>query len=177
MENPALVLHLDPQRLADHAKALVERTRDSAQALAALTTLQVFLDSFADGDSKAGAAYRQAIDSLTEHCEAARARVMADNLRILSDALRNRDGCAIEQAHRALSRNGFHQTALQAIAALSVLERAAAAEWVVAWLADAKARAEAASGYPDAFDFKKTGIAVESYTAMNELKMYLLNAG
>jgi hypothetical protein len=40
---------------------------------------------------------------------------------------------------------------------------------------DAKARALAASGYPDALDFHKAGVSPLQYAAMSELRNYLMD--
>lgn len=173
MAAAAFSLRLDAAGIEQYCRQLLSQTRQSAQALAALTALQTFLDAHADGDAKAGAAFRDIKAILERHAVTARNQVMKENLDILLMALGTQDLCGVQQVHGALSRNGFHQTALAALNLLTHQELATAAAWALAWRNDAKARAEAASGFPDALDLKGAGIAPERYAALNELNMYL----
>ncbi|MBS4097066.1 MAG: hypothetical protein KGZ83_09575 [Sulfuricella sp.] len=176
MQPAPLSLRLDAAGIDQYCRQLLGQTRQSAQALAALTALQTFIEASADGDAKAGAAFGEIKAILERHGSAARHRVMTENLDALLGALHNQDLCGVQQVHSALSRNGFHQTALAAINLLPRETLLAAAAWTSTWRNDAKARAEAASGYPDALDLKGAGIAPERYTAMNELNLYLQEA-
>lgn len=169
-------LRVDAAGIEQHCRQLLHTTRQSAQALAALTALQTFVDAHADGDTKASAEYRDIKTILENHAVAARSKVMKDNLDVLLVALRSEDLCGVQQVHGALSRNGFHQATLAAINLLNRQELVAAAQWARDWRDAAKARAEAASGFPDALDFKGAGIAPGRYAAMNELAMYLQEA-
>ncbi len=45
--------------------------------------------------------------------------------------------------------------------------------WASGWLIQAKQRAQQASPYPDAIDFKAAGIDVSEYAAMTDLARYL----
>jgi len=101
---------------------------------------------------------------------------MDENLAILAPALAEQSLCDIQRVHNALSRNGFHQIVLSAIHHLSDTALYAAAAWAREWCRDAKARAEAASGFPDALDLRGAGITAGLYAAMTELNIYLQEA-
>jgi hypothetical protein len=51
-----------------------------------------------------------------------------------------------------------------------------AKDWALAWYSDAKSRALAASGYPDALNFHQAGISPQEYAAMDDVSNYLMNA-
>lgn len=173
MKSSAIALYLDAGRVEEYCRKTLDTTRQSAQALAALTALQAFFEGFADGDVRADESYREIKAIVERHVAAARSKVMADNLQVLLAALRSEDLCGVQQVHEALSRNGFHQVALAAIHLLDRQALEAASAWAGGWRNDAKARAEAASGFPDALDFNRAGITPGRYAAMNELTMYL----
>lgn len=172
----ALKLFLSAPQAAAYCQAVLERTRQPGQALAALTSIQAFIAETADPGEQARAVYRDIKQVLDEHVAAARAKVMEENLALLLPALAERNLCDIQRAHAALSRNGFHQTVLAAIERLPDAALLAASEWIAEWRRDAKARAEAASGYPDALDLRGAGIPLGLYAAMSELEMYLQDA-
>lgn len=83
--------------------------------------------------------------------------------------MRAQDCAAVTQIHEDLSRNGFWQVAQIAAAKLDAAERTRANAWAHAWCADAKTRALAASGYPDALNFQKAGISATEYAAMTDI--------
>ncbi len=176
MKSSAIALHLDAGGVETYCRKSLDTTRQSAQALAALTALQTVIEGFADGDVRAGESYREIKAIVERYVAAARSKVMADNLQVLLAALHSKDLCGVQQVHDALSRNGFHQAALAAIHLLDRQALEAVSVWASDWRNEAKVRAEATSGFPDALDFKGAGIAVGRYAAMNELTMYLQEA-
>ncbi len=171
-----LVLRLSAPQTEAYCQAVLERTRQPGQALAALTAVQAFIAETADPGEQSRAVYRDLKSILDNHVAAARARVMEENLALLLPALAERDLCGILRVHAALSRNGFHQTVLASLQRLSETALQDTAGWVTEWRRDAKARAEAASGYPDALDLRGAGIAPGLYTAMSEMDAYLQDA-
>lgn len=171
-----LSLHLSPEQVDTQCKILLSQTRLSGQALAALTALQSFISTTADPGEKIGSAYLRIKDLLDQHIAAAREQVMEDNLRRLLLALDEHNLSEIQGVHAALSRNGFHQTVLSAIQRMPESQLRQAADWVAAWHRDAKARAEAASPYPDALDLRGAGISPARFSALSELNTYLQEA-
>lgn len=171
-----LALLLTPSKTDAYCQALLDRTRQPGQALAALSAVQAFIAAAADPGQQAGAVYLDLKRILDGHVAAARARVMEENLALLLPALAERNLCDIQRVHAALSRNGFHQTVLAALQRLSDAALPTAAVWVAEWRRDAQARAEAASGYPDALDLRGAGIPPGLYAAMAELDSYLQDA-
>lgn len=171
-----LTLQLSDEQADAHCLALLDRTRQAGQALAALVALQAFIAATAPQDEQAGAVYPAIKAILDRHVATARSRVMDENLALLVPALAEQNLCDIQRVHAALSRNGFHQTVLAAIQRLSDAALLAAAGWTAEWCRDATARAEAASGFPAALDLRGAGISPGMYTAMAELNTYLQEA-
>ncbi len=169
-----LTLKFSLEQADDYCRMVRESTRLPAQALAALSSVQSFVAATADPGQQATPAYQELRRKLDEHLAMARTRVMEDNLALLVPAITEHKLCDILRVHAALSRNGFHQTVLAAIQRLSDMALLDAANRVAAWVRDA--RAEAASGFPDALDLHGAGIAPELWAAMTELDLYLQEA-
>lgn len=171
-----LTLLLSPDQADAHFRTLAVQIRHSGQALAALTALQSFIAATASMDEQSHSAYRDIKGILEQHIAIARKRVMEDNLASLLGALGEQNLDGIQNVHASLSRNGFHQTVLAAIRHLPDTALLAAAAWAADWCRDARARAEAASGYPDALDLRGAGISPARFAAMSELNTYLQEA-
>lgn len=171
-----LTLLLSAEQADARCRALLEQTRQASQALAALTALEVFITATAHPDEKFAPLFHEVKAVIERHIATARTRVMDENLAILVPALAEQNLCDIQRVHAALSRNGFHQSVLSAIHRLSDTALFAAAAWAREWCGDAKTRAEAASGFPDALDLRGAGIPPGLYAAMAELDVYLQEA-
>ena len=171
-----LTLLLSPEQAEAHCRALATQTRHAGQALAALVALQSFIAATVQPNQHTDSIYQDIKLILEQHIATARNRVMADNLAHLLSALGEQNVCDIQSVHAALSRNGFHQTALAAIPQMSDTTLLAAAAWAADWQRDARTRAEAASPYPDALDLRGAGISPAQFAAMSELNIYLQEA-
>lgn len=171
-----LSLLLSPEQADDYFRTLATQIRHSGQALAAITALQAFISATASNDEQSRDAYRAIKNMIDQHVASARTRVMQDNLASLLEALGEQSLEGVQNVHAALSRNGFHQTVLAAIRQLSDEALLAAANWAADWHRDARASAEAASGFPDALDLRGTGIPPARFAAMSELNIYLQEA-
>lgn len=171
-----LKLLLSPEQAETHCQVLVTQTRHSGQTLAALTALHAFINATARPDEQTCGVHNDIKRIFEQHIAAARNSVMEDNLVRLLDALGEQNLGDIQSVHAALSRNGFHQTVLSAIRQLPEAKLRAAADWVADWQQHARARAAAASPYPDALDLRGAGISAASFAAMSELNMYFQEA-
>ena len=158
-----------------HAQCLfaIKQARNSSHALATLIALQTFVASTvqpADRETPALRAIRNIIES---HATSLRDQLLTEKTLALTLALRAQDCAAITGIHDDLSRNGFWQAAQVAIGELDGEAKAGAKIWTQAWCADAKTRALAASGYPDALNFNKAGVSPKEYAAMTDINNYL----
>lgn len=160
-------LELSPARLDDFCRQLRQRTPDPALALQLLTTLQAFIGVCAVDPSAPG--YQRARGELDKHLEELRAALLDHHAARIGMALRLCDTDALARSFTALSRSGFADAATRAGAVLADADRTAVLHWLSGWLEDARRRADAASRYPDAPDFRAAGVALETYLALKEL--------
>ena len=170
-----ILLQLSPEII--HAQCLfaIKQARNSSHALATLIALQTFVASTAKPSDRDTPAHKRIKDIITGHAAKLREQLLAEKIHVLTTAMREQDCAALTGTHDDLSRNGFWQAAQVAIAELDAAECAGAKTWTQAWCADAKSRALAASGYPDALNFQKAGISIKEYTAMTDLNICLQN--
>jgi len=176
MDAPKLVLSLTAEGLDAYCRELIRLAPNGGHALAGLVALQSFVTEMAEPGSCINPAYKAAQSVIETHVATTRQRLLNESADGLARAMREADLQAVANIHASLSRNGFWQAAQQAIQKLDENELAAAVAWAKSWCREAKQRAEAASGYPDALDFKKAGIVPEEYTALVELARYLESA-
>lgn len=169
MEAPdSFSLSLTPAEMEAQCAALTQQFRSPAQVLSALVALQSLFASAPPGQRE-NAPYREIQAVISRHAEIVRAQLLAECRARLLAALQRRDTLEVTRVHGALSRNGFWQAGAEAASARGNTDLQGDLAWLKEWCASARARAEAASPYPDALDFRAAGIAVEEYTAMDEL--------
>ena len=151
----------------------IKQARNSSHALATLIALQSFVASTAQTSDLYTPAY-EAIKSIIErHTAELRTLTLLEQADSLGASLQRQDSASIARVHEDISRNGFCRAAQQAIGKLDSATLSAAKKWANHWCIDAKSRALAASGYPDALDFHKANISPQEYAAMTEISNYL----
>jgi hypothetical protein len=171
-EKNEISLLLTPVTAETQCLETIKQARNASHALAALIALQSFILATAHPSDRFTPAY-DAIKAVVEkHAAGIRIQILAEHSEALAEAIRQRSPQEVARIHAALSRNGFWQAAQQAMQQLGADELAAAAAWASDWCLTAKNSAEAASGYPDALDFSKAGIAATEYAAMTEINLY-----
>jgi len=99
--------------------------------------------------------------------------LLSEKAELLVTALRGLNIDAITAIHLPLSRNGFYEILKAVVDRFSSLELGILTEWSQQWLSYSKQRAEQASDYPDAVDFKKAGINIQQYQAMSDVERLL----
>lgn len=167
-----ITLLLDQDSIEAQCLEIIKQARNAGHALAALIALQSFITATIHPIHRFTPAY-EAIKAVVEkHAAEIRMRVVADNAKALAEAVRQGNRQEIAQIHAALSRNGFWQAAQQAVSLLNADDFNRAATWARDWCQEAKELAQAASGFPDALDFRKAGIAPTEYAAMSEISNY-----
>lgn len=164
----ALHLVLTPAGVETQCAAFWHQFRSPGQVLSALVALQS-LFTLAPPGERIAPPYREIQDIVTRHAEIARARLLLESETRLLHALESRDVAEVTRIHGALSRNGFWQAAASAVNRQSPVDARAANAWMTDWCDSARARAESASGYPDALDLRAAGVSAEEYAAMREL--------
>lgn len=168
-----ILVRLTPEKIEAHCRALETQSPTAGHALAALTGLQTCLVSMVPSGDHALPAYRGMMALIEQFAAAARARLLEESAVALAEALRNRSRQEITHIHAALSRNGFMLAAQQAIQKMLPEELVEVTSWAKIWCQDATAKAQAASGYPDALNFQAAGIQPKEYAAMQEIYAYL----
>lgn len=171
-EHHEISLLLTPDVAETQCVETIKQARNASHALAALIALQAFVSATARPTDRHTPAYEAVKAVIEKHAIATRAKILAENAADLAKAIRQRNRPEIAHIHSALSRNGFWQAAQQAIGQLGPDDLASAAAWAKDWCSEAKKQAQAASGYPDALDFGKAGIAATEYAAMTEINLY-----
>jgi len=171
-EHNEIALLLTPDAAETQCLEAIKQARNTSHALAALIALQAFISATARPTDRHTPAYEAVKAVIEKHAIAARAKILAENAGDLAKAIRQRNRSEIARIHSALSRNGFWQAAQQAIGQFRPDDLATAATWAKDWCSEAKKQAQAASGYPDALDFSKAGIAATEYAAMTEINLY-----
>ncbi|MBU1690742.1 MAG: hypothetical protein KJ958_04915 [Gammaproteobacteria bacterium] len=172
-EHNEISLLLAPDTAEIRCLETVKQSRNSSHALAALIALQSFISATVRPADRYTPAYEAVKGVIEKHAIATRAKILAENADNLAKAIRQRNRPEIADIHTALSRNGFWQAAQQAISQFAPDDLATSEKWTKDWCSEARTQAQAASGYPDALDFSKAGIAASEYAAMTELSHYL----
>lgn len=172
MTETRLHLDIEVQQLKTFCNQLLTRSRDVVKTHEALITLETFIKVFGAGQQ--GSDGYIAIETLIgQFTEQTRQQLLQQKSVELLAAIRNQNVPAVTAIHTPISRNGFYLI-LQAVAAgLSPGEIQVLQNWVKTWTADAKQKADQASRFPDAPDFRGAGIALEEYLAMVDVSRYL----
>ncbi|OIP18968.1 MAG: hypothetical protein AUK53_00675 [Betaproteobacteria bacterium CG2_30_59_46] len=171
-EHNEIFLLLTPDVAEIQCQETIKQARNASHALAALIALQSFILATARPSNRFTPAYEAVKAVVEKHAAEIRMRILAENAEALAEAIRERNRPEITHIHSALSRNGFWQAAQQAIGQFGPDDLAASAAWVKDWCSVARTQAQTASGYPDALNFSKAGIAATEYAAMTEISHY-----
>ncbi len=166
-----------PEQAEAFCAALQRQSPNPAHTLAALTALESFLLATVHPSQRSGPEFTSIAALLQRHAAQTRAQLLAGARQQLQTAMEAYSVASVTRLHASLSRNGFWQAAQSAGKNTAAEALKSAAAWAAAWCRDAKARALAASGYPDALDFKGAGILPAEYAAMNDLSACLAGAG
>lgn len=173
--NNHISLLLSPEKAHEQCLIIINQARNTSHALATLIALQSFVTSTAQPSERDSHAHRTIKGVIEGHAAALRTQLMNDHASTLAAAISAKDCAAITRIHENFSRNGFWQAAQQAILMLDAAKQDQARGWAQAWYTEAKSRALAASGYPDALNFQKAGISPQEYAAMMDLSNCLTN--
>lgn len=167
-------LSVDAENLGQFCQKLIKRSRDIAKTHDALVTLESFILLF--GKAAHGTREYQVIEDLVKSCsEQTRIQLLSQRADELKTALQQCSVTEVTAIHTPLSRDGFYSILQSVIVEMLNSQLADISHWAINWSAEAKQKAEAASGFPDALDFDKAGIDIEEYHAMLDVSHYLEN--
>lgn len=176
-DKTSLRFSLDTEQAESFCIALWQQSPNPAHILAALTALESFFLATVQTPQRSGMEFTAIVRVLQKHASQAREQLLAAARLELQAAMEARNISGIARLHGSLSRNGFWQAAESAGQNMAAEKARHTADWAALWCRDAKARALAASGYPDALDFKGANVLPADYAAMSDLSACLGKEG
>ena len=171
-ETTPLHLTIHEHELGKFCNKLIQRSRDITKTHDALITLETFISVFGR-EAHGTDAFNHIDQMIKNYTEQTRIQLMEQESRKLYQALKSKQAAAIAHIHTPMSRNGFYQILQTASSKLTADELTIITSWAIDWVTQAKRKAEQASGYPEAYDFKKAGISIEEFQAMDDVGRYL----
>ena len=175
MSDKKFTLTFTENDLIDFCRLQIDKSANPGHALAALTSLQAFIGKHVPPDIEASESYKQAREKLEQFLSETRDKLLMVNGERFLNALQHRNISEITSLHSELSRSGFQEIADKAFMRLSQSEKSELHDWAEQWYCNAGERAQAASNYPDAPDFKAAGIDYHQYVAMMDTVTALKN--
>ncbi len=169
-----LNLQLNSEDLDHFCKKIISRSGNTANVHEALTVLEAFISTFSS-DSLGSDHYKAIQKGLKCHSSKTREILMQEKAEQLQQALLDKNIHALAGVYSSLSRNGFYQILATASEQIKVDNIQAIVQWVINWSEQARQKAEQASGYPDALDFKKAHINIEEYQTMSDMSHFFKN--
>ncbi len=169
-----LSIKINPKQLNSFCKKVISRSRNTANIHEALIVLEAFISAHSK-DSHGSDNYKDIQSALKVHSERTRDQLMTEKTKQLEQGLILNNIPILTDIYNSLSRNGFYQILTHATDQINRSEIPAIAEWVIAWADSSKRKAEKASGYPDALDFKKANIDIQYYQTMTDIAYFFNN--
>ena len=139
---------------------------------AAFMVLEAFITRHAGADAHTQS-YQRIQQIIEGFATETRSLLLTENSHSLKTAILKRDTSTIARIFSSVSRNGFNQILTEGLKRLAVEQLEGIRQWVIDWCIYTKAKAQQASGYPDAMDFRNTDIDLLEYTAMSEINTLL----
>lgn len=161
-------LEVSPGDVEARCVALWREFHNPSQILSALGAMQS-LFTLAPAGNRECQPYRDIQATIAGYAETARGELLIESEGRLLIALLHREVRELTRIHGMLSRNGFWQIGASAGRKLEYACQLDVLSWLEEWLQSSRAKAEAASGYPDTLNFHAAGIDVPEFMAMQEL--------
>ncbi|MCW8919583.1 MAG: hypothetical protein OQL08_12330 [Gammaproteobacteria bacterium] len=172
LPSSSITLSLSAQWVDDYCRDLARRTSSAEKRLAALDALNTFVGVAATPDEQATAAFTAIRATLMQHTEQARAELLQHSATQLAEALRQQQLARAATLFSALSRDAFWQLLERVETILGPQQTVQLAAWCKEWLAQMKELAAQHSPYPDAIDFKASGIDLAEYLMMSDINKF-----
>lgn len=171
-ESRSITLRLTTEWLDGYCSDLMRRTSAMDKRVTALDALYTFLSVAAEPAELASPAYAAIRATLSHHLDQARAELLQEYAGRLAAALRQHQVTQAGSIFSALSRDGFWQLLGQVEGMLEPRFCDEVATWCRQWLAETQRRAAVHSPYPDAIDFKASGIDLTEYLMMSDINKF-----
>lgn len=175
MSEKKITLTFTENNLADFCRLQIDKSANPGHALASLTSLQAFIGKHVPPHVEASESYMQARERLDHFLTETRGKLLKVNGDRFLDALNEHLVGEITTLHGELSRSGFQQMIDHTLSTITHTEKSDLHDWAEQWYRNATERAQAASNYPDAPDFKAAGIDYRQYVAMMDTVTALTN--
>jgi len=170
-----LNLQINSDDLNRFCKKIISRSRNTANIHEALTVLEAFISTFSS-DSLGSDHYKAIQNDLKSYSAQTREKLMQEKTGQLQLALLEKDIQVLVHVYTSLSRNGFYQILATASEQIEADKIQSIVQWAIDWSEQARQKAEEASGYPDALDFKKANINIEEYQTMSDISHFFKNS-
>lgn len=171
-DSKSIALSLTPEWLDGYCSDLMRRTSAMDKRVTALDALHTFIAVAADAGAQATSGYTAIRATLTRHLDKARAELLQEYAGRLAAALRQHQVTQAGSIFSALSRDGFWQLLGQVEGILDPRLCDEVVAWCRQWLAETQRRAAVHSPYPDAIDFKASGIDLTEYLMMSDISKF-----
>lgn len=165
----AITLQLTAPGVDAYCRELARRSPTPEKRVAALDALITFISTQVDSGEQAKAEFVAIRQTLLDHFEQAREALLDERAERLLRALQAQHLHDIAALYASLSRDAFWSLLGRVEQQLDAATLNSLRGWVSGWLAQARQRAQQASPYPDAIDFKAAEIDVSEYLAMTDL--------
>ncbi len=166
-----LSMQVNPKQLDSFCKKIIARSRNTSNIHEALVVLEAFVSAFSS-DSQGADNYKHIQEILKSHSSKTRDKLMQEKTQHVIKGLLTHERQLLADVYGSLSRNGFYQILTSACEQIDRSNISDIAQWVIVWANEAKLKAEKASGYPDALDFKKADIDIEHYQSMTDIAYF-----
>jgi hypothetical protein len=167
-----ITLQISVAQIEQYCVDLCQGTSNISRKHATLIALEGIITRYSSTDAYS-APFHKILSIIQGYSEQTRELLLKEYADELIPALAEQNPRLISRIHESLSRNGFDLILDRALNNITLQHRASLKKWVDNWCDEAEAKALAASGFPDAFNFKGTDIALADYRAMSELKRKL----
>lgn len=173
MNHPkSISLTLTAAGLDAYCSDLMRRTSALEKRVTALDALHTFISVAAEPAEQASPAFAAIRLTLSRYLDQARAELLQEYAGRLAEALRQHQVTQAGSLFTALSRDGFWQLLGQVEGILGPRHCEELAAWSRQWQVDTQSRAAAHSPYPDAIDFKASGIDLTEYLMMSDINKF-----
>ncbi|MCW8890407.1 MAG: hypothetical protein OQL20_07105 [Sedimenticola sp.] len=167
-----ITLKISPPEMEQYCKELCRGSANVSRTHASLIALEGFITRHAATDRFSGP-YHKIIHTIQQYSEQTRSQLLKEYAANLNSGLLQKEPRELARIHESMSRNGFDLILDSTVKQYSETQLQSLKSWADEWCQQAEEKALKASGFPDAFNFKGAGIALDEYRAMCELKRKL----
>jgi hypothetical protein len=167
-----ITLQISAAQIEQFCTELCRGSSNVSRKHATLIALEGIITRYSSTDTYS-APFHKILSIIQDYSEQTREQLLKEYADELIPALAEQNPRSISRVHESLSRNGFDLILDRVLNNFNAQHLASLKKWIDGWCGEAETKALAASGFPDALNFKGAGIALADYRAMSELKRKL----